>query len=174
MPLGLDVEERMLGAHNERSAWFSWAAPAERRGELEPVMNNLGLTAPAVMLRSGMCRTEVITPTWIDAYTRPFESPSECAAACAFPRSIVNGTIEFETPEKRVVAMLRDKPAMMIYGMKDRALLAEYMVSIFEAGFPRAPIHRLSDAGHFLQEDAAEVIAHLVKAFMRSADASAR
>jgi pimeloyl-ACP methyl ester carboxylesterase len=56
---------------------------------------------------------------------------------------------------------------MMIYGMQDRVLLPDYFIKIFERQFPEAPVYRLENAGHFLQEDEPEAIAHLIDMFVR-------
>jgi pimeloyl-ACP methyl ester carboxylesterase len=63
------------------------------------------------------------------------------------------------------VNAIRAKPAMMIYGMKDRVLLPHHFIPVFRAAFPDAPVHELVHAGHFLQEDAPETVAFLVRQF---------
>ena len=165
MPLGLPIEE-ILAEHNQKSDWFSWAAPAEERGDLEVVMRNLSFTVLSLMRRAGLQNMAQVDDTWLRAYSQPFASPEECTAAYAFPKSIVTGTVRFETAEEAVVEKLRAKPTMMIYGMKDCSLLPDYFIPIFEAGFPGAPVFKLENAGHYLQEDEPETVALLIKQFM--------
>ena len=166
MPLGLEIEAQLLPEHNLKSDWFSWATPAEARGDLEIVMRNLKFTVLSLMRWAGLQNLAQVDETWLRAYSQPFASPEECTAAYAFPKSVVTETVQFETAGTAAVEKLRAKPAMMIYGMKDRALLPDYLIPIFQASFPSAPVFKLANAGHFLQEDAPETVALLIKQFM--------
>ena len=166
MPLGRDIEQELLPQHNQRSNWFSWADAAESRGDLSVMMENLDFNILSLMQRAGLQDLSAIDEHWVDAYARPFMGACEGRAAYAFPRSIVRNTIAFEPPTEHSLNAILSKPAMMIYGMKDKALLSEYMIPIFRDAFPNSPIYPLANAGHYCQEDAPETIGLLIRQFI--------
>ena len=49
---------------------------------------------------------------------------------------------------------------------RDRVLSPERYVPIFEPSFPGAPVFRLENAGHFLQEDEPAAVAALIDQFV--------
>ena len=75
----------------------------------------------------------------------------------------------FECLEQGDMAALRAKPAMLAYGMEDRAIQPDYAIADFEALFPDAPVVRLPGVGHYCQEDAPEVLVALIEQFMQAA-----
>lgn len=169
MPLGLPIESRLLEAHTPHSAWFVWAGAAQERGELDVLLRDLAFTLPSALCRiAGPGILAKANDTWLRAYQQPFAGPLRGDIAAAFPRSFVTGTAEFVAGTDAAVEAVRRKPAMMIYGMKDRGLLPDYFVPIFEAAFPQAPVWHLDGAGHYLQEDEPATVAMLIDHFARS------
>lgn len=164
MPLGLPGESERLAANVREARYFCWMRGLWEAGTMDTVLGELGTIVPAVMLGlQGVVRR--IDETWMRAYSAPFATPAECAGAIALPKSIVSeSSVPPPTPPDAVAA-LRGKPAMMLYGMRDRVLLPHHFIPIFEDAFPGAPVFRLDDAGHFLQEDAPETVALLIDAF---------
>ena len=58
------------------------------------------------------------------------------------------------------------KPAILVDGMKDRAIYPPAAIALFETMWPEAPITKLPNAGHFCQEDAPEIIIPLIRQFV--------
>jgi haloalkane dehalogenase len=56
-------------------------------------------------------------------------------------------------------------PAMMIEGMRDRAIWPHVAIAGFRAFFPKGTVHELANAGHFIQEDAPEIVVPLIEEF---------
>ena len=56
-------------------------------------------------------------------------------------------------------------PAMMIEGMQDRAIWPHVAIAGFRAFFPAGTVHELPGAGHFIQEDAPEIVVPLIEEF---------
>jgi haloalkane dehalogenase len=67
---------------------------------------------------------------------------------------------------------LRSKPAMMIEGMLDRAIPSPLAIADFQGLWPNAPVIQVPGAGHYLQEDAPEVVVPLLQAFLAMLDHS--
>jgi haloalkane dehalogenase len=56
-------------------------------------------------------------------------------------------------------------PAMMIEGMQDHAIWPHVAIAGFRAFFPQGTVHELPEAGHFIQEDAPEIVVPLIEEF---------
>jgi cis-3-alkyl-4-acyloxetan-2-one decarboxylase len=69
---------------------------------------------------------------------------------------VVETTTEIE---KRLKQHFRSKPVQVTWAMKDPAFLPEYLDALWLDTFPDAGVTKLDDAGHYLQEDAHELIA---------------
>jgi tRNA (cmo5U34)-methyltransferase len=57
---------------------------------------------------------------------------------------------------------LRDKPVLLVWGMKDRAFGSPKVIERWQQHFPAAEVVALADANHFIQEDAPDPIADAV------------
>jgi pimeloyl-ACP methyl ester carboxylesterase len=64
------------------------------------------------------------------------------------------------------VPALRDKPALMIEGMLDRAIPPALALADFSGLWPKAPVIRIPGAGHYIQEDAPEIVVPVLQAFL--------
>jgi len=61
---------------------------------------------------------------------------------------------------------LQSLPTMMIWGMRDWCFRPECLQRLL-VSFPRAEVHRLEDANHYVVEDAHEVIIPVVREFLQ-------
>jgi haloalkane dehalogenase len=171
LPLGLDHEWPLLAANLEESAWFRWARSAHAEGALEEILGNARFTVAHLMLElQGVRNTAAVDPLWTRAYGEPFAGVGESRGAIDFPRQLV-AAHEFApppTPEPmpEAIAAIRGKPALLAFGMHDRALLARHMIPLFAGTFPGAPIARLDGAAHFCQEDEPELLSALISQFI--------
>jgi haloalkane dehalogenase len=57
-------------------------------------------------------------------------------------------------------------PALMIEGMRDRAIWPHVAIAGFRAFFPHGTVHEIAHAGHFIQEDAPEIVVPLIEEFL--------
>ena len=97
------------------------------------------------------------------AYLAPHPSWSTRTAILVFPREIpsgpegpvadINGDIEEKLKEH-----FRTKPVRIMWAMKDWGFTPEMLDEVWLATFPDAEVTRIPDAGHYVQEDAHEVI----------------
>jgi len=149
--------------------WFTAIKEMEEAGELEAVLGNLRFLVGAVMMALGLQRREVVTDTWLRAYAAAFATRDECRAAIAFP---LDGLHLERIRDALVSALPRlhelgrsGIPAMMIEGMEDRAIWPHVALAGFRAFFPRGTVHELTGVGHFIQEDAPEIVVPLIEEF---------
>ena len=61
---------------------------------------------------------------------------------------------------------LCSKPALLAYGMKDKAIEPDYAIRDFKALFPGSNVVKMPNAGHYSQEDEPELLINLIKEFM--------
>ena len=149
--------------------WFTVIKELEEAGQLESVLGNLRFLAGPIMMQLGLQRREVVTDTWMRAYAAAFPTLEECRAAIAFP---LEG-LHLERIRDTLVAALpglfklgeAGMPAMMIEGMQDHAIWPHVVIAGFRAFFPGGTVHELASAGHFIQEDAPEVVVPLIEEF---------
>jgi len=162
---GTDRNER----EDRLTPWFGAIKSMEEAGHLEAVLGNLRYLVGGIMMVLGMQRRDVVDDTWLHAYAAPFSTFEECKAAIAFP---LEG-LHLERIRDTLVGALpglyqlgqAGVPAMMIEGMQDRAIWPHVAIAGFRAFFPHGTVHELPEAGHFIQEDAHEVVVPLIEEF---------
>lgn len=167
-PLGQpDLSER-LAANVAVSPWFQWIIKAENEGHLEAVLGHLGFNILSTLKLNGFENNNLIDETWLGAYAAHFSSPAECLGAIGWAKGLATGMHRFEAPDELARRAIRNKPALALWGGKDRTLGAQYFLPLFTQLFPAAPVHQLSHAGHYCLEDAPGTIAGIVADFIRS------
>lgn len=154
----------------EPSPWFAWVRDHNDAGTLDGVLGELGSTVQSVMKIIGFENSAAIDDDWLDAYAAPFPDRQSCAGAIAFPLDYLLGRIRpfvVECLKTGNLPALRAKPAMLVYGMKDRAIAPAHAIADFQALWPAAPVTRLPEVGHFCQEDAPDTLVALIGQFLQ-------
>ena len=153
----------------ERTPWFEWIGDGLEDGTVDAVLGNLGSTVLSVMKIIGFENSAAVDRNWIDAYSAPFDSREECLGAIEFPiDAYQRRAAAFFAECAENVEAVRAKPAMLVEGMRDRAIYPQRAISQFEALWPEGPITLLEEAGHFCQEDAPETIVPLIQQFIQT------
>lgn len=149
--------------------WFTAIKAMEDAGHLEAVLGNLRFLAGGIMMMLGLQRREIVTDTWLRAYAAAFPTLEECRGAIEFP---LDG-LHLERIRETLVGALpglfklgqAGVPAMMIEGMQDHAIWPHVAIAGFKAFFPHGKVHKVAQAGHFIQEDAPEIVVPLIEEF---------
>ncbi len=162
-----DLLERVV-SNAGASPWFRWIMQAEENGILEEVLGHLGYNILSTLKLNGFVRNEIITDTWIRAYSAPFPTPEHAVGAIGWAKGFATGAHVFETPDPAARTAIAKKPALAIWGEMDRTLHADHFLPLFAQTFPNAPVHRLPNAGHYSPEDAPKEVANIVSDFLRS------
>ena len=162
-----DLVER-LTANVGDSPWFSWILKAHEQGYLEEVLGRLDYNILSTLKLNGFVDNDIVSDAWIRAYAAPFPSPAEAAGGIGWALGFANGSHSFETPDDRAIETISSKPAIAIWGARDRTLNADHFLPLFTSLFPKAPVHMISDAGHYSPEDAPARITQLVIDFIES------
>lgn len=160
-----DLADRLM-ANAGVSPWFQWIMRAEAEGSLEAVLGHLDFNILSTLKINGFTRNEIVTDTWMRAYRAPFPSPEEAEGAIGWARGFATGAHQFEVPDSRARTEIAARPALAIWGGRDRTLHAEHFLPLFTQIYPQAPVHVLEDVAHYSPEDAPGRVARLVLDFM--------
>ena len=111
---------------------------------------------------ASITRADRKTPEVLKAYTDPFPTPESRKGTWVFPREIrVNNDWLGET--EKGLARLRGKPVELVFAMKDPAFGQETTIARWKTYFPDAPVDRIPDANHYIQEDAPDRVAAAIR-----------
>ena len=160
-----DLLERLM-ANAASAPWFQWIVKADADGTLEELLGHLDYNILSTLKLNGFERNEIITDPWLAAYGAPFPTPRHAAGAIGWAKGFATGAHEFETPDAAVVDALAAKPALALWGEKDRTLQPEHFLPLFRQAFPNGDVYDLSGAGHYSPEDAPGEVAERVARFI--------
>jgi haloalkane dehalogenase len=147
--------------------WFRWIREGLPTGRTEAVLSQLGSTILSVMQIVGLERLDRVDQTFIRAYAAPFPTPADCKGAIEFPLDLALGRIrDFVREGAPGVSALREKPALLIEGMRDRAIPPALAIADFQGLWPKAPVIQVPGAGHYIQEDAPEIAVPALQTFL--------
>ncbi len=135
----------------------------QTRGVGEAMVKGLHLFVRVFLFRAGIMHRDRLTPEVKQAYLAPHPNYKSRTAILMFPREIPAGpegpvsdlNAEIETGLRE---HFRDKPAKIMWAMKDIAFTPQMVDDLWLRTLPDAEVIRLDDAGHYLQEDAHERI----------------
>jgi haloalkane dehalogenase len=97
-------------------------------------------------------------------YLRALPTEEDRKGCHVFPKQIVASTPWLARLWNQI-SVLRDKPALFVWGMKDVAFREKELMR-WQSAFPNSQTVRLATVGHFVQEEAPEELAHAVAAFL--------
>ena len=152
------------------SPWFQWINKHYQDKTLDGILGELGSTVLSVMKIPNFTNNNVINDTWINAYSSQFPDRESCKGAINFPLdALLNRIVPYiiEGIKEGDLKSLCSKPAILAYGMKDRAIEPDYAIRDFKALFPGSNVVEMPNAGHYSQEDEPELLINLIKDFMK-------
>ena len=151
------------------SPWFQWIKKHYQDKTLNGILGELGSTLLSVMKIPNFTNNNIINETWINAYSAQFPDRASCIGAINFPLdALLNRIVPYivEGIKQGDLKSLCSKPAILAYGMKDKAIEPDYAIRDFKALFPGSKVVEMPNAGHYSQEDEPEHLINLIKEFM--------
>ena len=151
------------------SPWFQWIKKHYQDKTLDGILGELGSTLLSVMKIPNFTNNNIINETWINAYSAQFPDRASCIGAINFPLdALLNRIVPYivEGIKQGDLKSLCSKPAVLAYGMKDKAIEPDYAIRDFKALFPGSKVVEMPNAGHYSQEDEPELLINLIKEFM--------
>ena len=152
------------------SPWFEWINKHYQDKTLDGILGELGSTLLSVMKIPNFTNNNIINDTWINAYSSQFPDRASCKGAINFPLdALLNRIVPYilEGIKQGDLKSLCSKPAVLAYGMKDKAIEPDYAIRDFKALFPGSKVVKMPNAGHYSQEDEPELLINLIKEFMK-------
>ena len=152
------------------SPWFQWINKHYQNKTLDGILGELGSTLLSVMKIPNFTNNNIINETWINAYSAQFPDRASCIGAINFPLdALLNRIVPYivEGIKQGDLKSLCSKPAVLAYGMKDKAIEPDYAIRDFKALFPGSKVVEMPNAGHYSQEDEPELLINLIKEFMK-------
>ena len=152
------------------SPWFQWINKHYQDKTLDGILGELGSTVLSVMKIPNFTNNNIINDTWINAYSSQFPDRASCIGAINFPLdALLNRIVPYivEGIKQGDLKSLCSKPAVLAYGMKDKAIEPDYAIRDFKALFPGSDVVEMPNAGHYSQEDEPELLINLIKDFMK-------
>ena len=152
------------------SPWFQWIKKHYQDKTLDGILGELGSTLLSVMKIPNFTNNNIINETWINAYSAQFPDRESCIGAINFPLdALLNRIVPYivEGIKQGDLKSLCSKPAVLAYGMKDKAIEPDYAIRDFKALFPGSKVVEMPNAGHYSQEDEPELLINLIKEFMK-------
>ena len=162
---GYSREERP----KELTPWFKWIKKHYEAHTLDGILGELGSTLLSVMKIPNFTNNNIIDDNWIEAYSSQFPDRASCVGAINFPLdALLNRIIPFivEGFKEGNLKDLCSKPAILAYGMQDKAIEPDYAIRDFKALFPNSIVTKIPNAGHYSQEDEPQLLIDLIKKFM--------
>ncbi|MBL6679507.1 MAG: alpha/beta fold hydrolase [Alphaproteobacteria bacterium] len=150
--------------------WFQWIKKHYDDKTLDGMLGELGSTLLSVMKIPNFTNNLIINDNWINAYAAQFPDRASCKGAINFPLdALLNKMVPYiiEGIKEGDLKSLCSKPAVLAYGMQDRAIDPDYAIRDFKALFPKSRVVKLPNAGHYSQEDEPEVLINLIKDFIQ-------
>lgn len=111
-----------------------------------------------------------LTPDEKRGYLLPYDSWARRVAVSAFVRDIPLNASHRSwaalVAAERGLAQFRDRPALVVWGGKDFCF-NDHFLARWREELPRADVHRLPDAGHYVLEDAGSEAVPRIADFIR-------
>ena len=152
------------------SPWFEWINKHYQDKTLDGILGELGSTLLSVMKIPNFTNNNIINDTWIKAYSSQFPDRASCKGAINFPLdALLNRIVPYilEGIKQGDLKSLCSKPAVLAYGMKDKAIEPDYAIRDFKALFPGSKVVKMPNAGHYSQEDEPALLINLIKEFIK-------
>lgn len=114
----------------------------------------------------GIHRSERRTGPVLESYRRPFADRESRLGTWVFPRAIRTFAGWLDATWRQA-GRLDSLSVELVWGMRDPALGREAYLDRWRERFPDAPLDRVEDAGHYLQEDRPERLASGIRRCLR-------
>lgn len=147
---------------------FPWQLRVVRNSRLGGLMvrglNGFSRTATFVC-----CKRKILSKKLRDAYCAPYDNWNNRIATLRFVQDIPlqpgDRCYQFVSEIQDQLKRFQDRPVMICWGEQDFVFNTQ-VLDVWLQYFPNAEVHRLSDCGHYVLEDAADEILPLVRRFL--------
>jgi len=138
----------------------------------EVMVKGLNAFVKVFLFKAGLTHPERLGANEKAAYRAPHPTWSSRTSVLVFPREIPSGpegsVSDFVGDiHDRLIAGCGDKPVLIAWPMNDIAFTPDILEDMWLPDFPDAEVVRVEDAGHYIQEDAHEVVIPKLLEFLK-------
>jgi haloalkane dehalogenase len=116
------------------------------------------------VMASGMADRSRLSPEIMAHYVGPQATPADRAASAALPAQII-GASDWLDAIWAERAKLADKPALLLWGLKDIAFRRQELEA-WQRALPRSTTRELPDCGHMPAEESPEAVTMEIRRFL--------
>jgi cis-3-alkyl-4-acyloxetan-2-one decarboxylase len=139
-----------------------------------PVLGPLGVQGLNLFVRAALratvCKRERMTPAVRAGYLAPYDSWHNRVGVLRFvmdiPLRLTHPSYETLAKIEEGLAQFQGHPVCLIWGMRDWCFTPKFLER-FREFFPKAEVHPLGNAGHYVVEDAHEEIVPVIEDFVK-------
>jgi pimeloyl-ACP methyl ester carboxylesterase len=128
--------------------------------------------SPNILIKTAFGDKSKLTKTIHQHYTKLHSSPKERNGTYGFAKALMGSGDWFKQLwNKR--QNISEIPALLLWGMKDRLLPSTLLFERLQSVFQYKKVIALEDVGHFIEEEAPEVILREIKMFLEHSQPAA-
>ncbi|MEO0421167.1 MAG: alpha/beta fold hydrolase [Pseudomonadota bacterium] len=129
----------------------------------EVMVKGMNAFVKVFLFKAGLVHPQRLSKQDQAAYLAPHPNWASRTSMLVFPRQIPSGpqgkvSDYLDEIHRELVPAFRHKPVFIAWPMKDVAFTPDMLDDYWLRDFPDAQVHRIDDAGHYIQEDAHEQV----------------
>ena len=148
--------------------WYEWLLDRQADARLTALFDDLDTLLPGLMRRMGTGHGFSPATTQMEGYSAVFRNGSSSEAALR----LLEQTDLAPLPQTSgaLPAVVSEQPALLVYGGLDRTLDIDAASRELGAAFPHHRSVHLPGVGHFVPEEAGDLLASLLATFLRESE----
>ena len=178
-PIGCSYALRHPGTVRRLVLLNTWAWPLARRPLVRAFARLVGTPAGRIAVERGNAFARLVMPwtvgggrgpsrpAWLRRYADALDRRPRRRACWSFARSLMSETDWLRALWTRR-ARLRDRPALLCWGLRDPAFGDARSLGRWQSLFPDATTHRFPRVGHYVPEELGPALVAPVAAFLRA------
>lgn len=145
------------------SSWYEWLLDRQADGRLAALFDDFDTLLPGVMRRMGSGPAFSLGNTQLEGYAAVFRCPRSREAALR----LLEETDLAPVVEPATARVLSERAALLVYGGLDATLDIDAAARELAMAFPFHRSVHLPGIGHFVPEEAGDLLASLLAAFLQ-------
>ncbi len=150
------------------TSWYEWLLDRQADARLAALFDDLDTLLPGLMRRMGTGHGFSLGATQMEGYAAVFRSePCREAALRLLEQTDLAPLPQTSAP---LPAVISEQSTLLVYGGLDRTLDIEAATRELGAAFPQHRSVHLPGVGHFVPEEAGDLLSSLLAVFLRERD----
>ncbi|MCC5888192.1 MAG: alpha/beta fold hydrolase [Gammaproteobacteria bacterium] len=152
------------------TTWYEWLLGRQADARLDALFDDLDTLLPGLMRRMGTGHGFSLGAVQMEGYAAVFRNRTSREAALRMLEQTDLAPLAPQ-PAEAMPAAISEHDALLVYGGLDRTLDIDAATGELASLFPRHRCVHLPGVGHFVPEEAGDLLASLLAVFLRGSDA---